>query len=176
MMLHIGIIPEEKRIFDVYVTNSSKGGCTLNIQNLAITMSNALRTGSNLESLKKSFEGAGACPSYAMARAKGKKVSKGSSCGLSILYALLDVEEDLKEEKLVELQKLGYYNSKPVNVMEEKNDDEEVFTEEEKKYLKEYGEIAFAKKYHKCPICGNDDLATGDGCITDVTGCGWTKC
>ena len=54
--------------------------------------------------------------------------------------------------------------------------DEEVFTEEEKKYLKEYGEIAFAKKYHKCPICGNDDLATGDGCITDVTGCGWTKC
>ena len=22
----------------------------------------------------------------------------------------------------------------------------------------------------------NDDLATGDGCITDVTGCGWTKC
>ena len=63
-----------------------------------------------------------------------------------------------------------------LNQIEEKNDDEEVFTEEEKKYLKEYGEIAFAKKYHKCPICGNDDLATGDGCITDVTGCGWTKC
>lgn len=175
MMLHIGIIPEEKRIFDVYVTNSSKGGCTLNIQNLAITMSNALRTGSNLESLKKSFEGAGACPSYAIARAKGKKVSKGSSCGLSILYALLDVEEDLKEEKLIELQKLGYYNSEHIDEVVEENE-KEIFTEEEKKYLEEYGEVAFAKKYHKCPICGNDDLATGDGCITDVTGCGWTKC
>ena len=174
MMLHIGIIPEEKRIFDVYVTNSSKGGCTLNIQNLAITMSNALRTGSNLESLKKSFEGAGSCPSYAIARAKGKNVSKGSSCGLSILYALLDVEKDLQEEKLLELQNLGYYN-KEVEIVKQQNKTSKTFNNEEKKYLEEFGEVAFAKKYHKCPICGNDELYTGDGCMTCLE-CAWTKC
>lgn len=176
MMLHIGIIPREKRIFDVYVTNSSKGGCTLNIQNLAITMSNALRVGSNLESLKKSFEGAGVCPSYTTARAKGKNVSKGSSCGLSILYALLDVEKDLKNEELLELQKIGYYTKKiEEEIINNKNEDTKGFNNEEKKYLEEYGEIAFSKKYHKCPICGNDELFTGDGCITCLS-CSWTKC
>ena len=38
-----------------------------------------------------------------------------------------------------------------------------------------FGEVAFAKKYHKCPICGNDELYTGDGCMTCLE-CAWTKC
>ena len=164
MMLHIGIIPEEKRIFDVYVTNSSKGGCVLNIQNLAITMSNALRTGSSLESLKKSYEGTGSCPSYAMARAKGKEVSKGNSCGTSILYALLDVEKELKNETLPELVKLGYYD-KEVKVKKE--------IKEDKANIKNMTPQELIDK-ELCPECGEPLIATG-GCKS-CSSCAWSKC
>ena len=57
-----------------------------------------------------------------------------------------------------------------------KEDKIDSLTQEEKDFISEYGEVAFAKKFHKCPVCGNDDLYTADGCMTDVTGCGWTKC
>lgn len=160
MTLHIGIIPEEKRIFEVYVTNSSRGGCVLNIQNLAITISNALRTGSNLQSLKKSYEGTGSCPSYATARAKNKKVSKGNSCGTSILYALLDVESDLKNDNLPELQKLGYYNTP-----KEKAEDQKVEKELTEQELIDMG---------LCPECQEPLIATG-GC-KQCSNCSWTKC
>lgn len=167
MMLHISIVPEEQRIFDVYVTNSSRGGCALNIQNLAITISNALRMGSNLQSLKKSFEGTGSCPSYAIARAKGKEVSKGNSCGTSILYALLEVEEDLKNNSLVELQKLGYYNVDGKEIQNEiknknKKDNKDDMTEQEK----------IDNGY--CPECGDKLVSTG-GCKS-CQSCAWSKC
>ena len=167
MMLHICIVPHEQRIFDVYVTNSSRGGCALNIQNLAITISNALRMGSNLQSLKKSFEGTGSCPSYAIARAKGKEVSKGNSCGTSILYALLEVEEDLKNNSLVELQKLGYYNVDGKEIQNEiknknKKDNKDDMTEQEK----------IDNGY--CPECGDKLVSTG-GCKS-CQSCAWSKC
>ena len=167
MMLHIGIIPEEKRIFDVYVTNSSKGGCVLNIQNLAITMSNALRTGSSLESLKKSYEGTGSCPSYAMARAKGKEVSKGNSCGTSILYALLDVENELKNETLPELVKLGYYD-KEVKVKKETKENKQLINKNDEMSEQDYIDKGL------CPVCHEPLVATG-GCYS-CGNCSFSRC
>ncbi|WP_320798206.1 hypothetical protein [Peptostreptococcus porci] len=159
MTLHIGIIPQEKRIFEVYVTSSSRGGCVLNIQNLAITISNALRMGSSLQSLKKSYEGTGSCPSYATARAKGKKVSKGNSCGTSILYALLDVEENLKKETLHELQNLGYYNKVEIDNFKIKKQE---LTQQE------------LIDKDLCPECGEKLISTG-GCKSCIS-CSWSKC
>ena len=191
MTLHITIIPKEKRVFDVYVTNSSKGGCSLNIQNIAITISNLLRTGGSLQSLEKSYEGTGNCPSFARARAKGQKVSKGNSCGLAILYMLLDVEKDLKNNCLEELQLLGYYNKKEdkideniegliegVKELEEEEHrkyiQQELFTQDELNFMKEYGEISFAQKYNRCPICGDKLLHVGN--CANCNSCSWSKC
>ena len=169
MMLHISVIPKEKRIFDVYVTNSSAGGCALNIQNIAISISNGLRHGSTLASYKKSFEGAGKCSSYATARAKGKYVSKGNSCGTSILYTLLDVEKELQNECLSELVELGYYKTNKT-IKEEENK----FTNEEKELIKKYGEDWFAINFRKCPICSSDLDSTGN-CVS-CPNCSYTKC
>lgn len=169
MMLHISIIPKEKRIFDVYVTNSSAGGCALNIQNIAISISNGLRHGSTLASYKKSFEGAGKCSSYATARAKGKYVSKGNSCGTSILYTLLDVEKELQNECLPELVGLGYYKTNRT-ITEEENK----FTNEEKELIKKYGEDWFAINFRKCPICSSELDSTGN-CVS-CPNCSYTKC
>lgn len=168
MMLHISVIPKEKRIFDVYVTNSSAGGCALNIQNIAISISNGLRHGSTLASYKKSFEGAGKCSSYATARAKGKYVSKGNSCGTSILYTLLDVEKELQNECLSELVGLGYYKTN--RTIKEENK----FTNEEKGLIKKYGEDWFAINFRKCPICSSDLDSTGN-CVS-CPNCSYTKC
>ena len=168
MTLHIGILPSEKRIFDFYVTNSSKGGCTLGIQNLAIAMSHDLRIGGDLKSLEKSFKGAGACPSYVRARGKNIEVSKGNSCGTSILYCLLDVENDLRNETLKELINLNYYNNDNVKQIENSG-----LTQEELNYIEENGETAFANKYHKCPECG-DKLDTVGSCLQCK--CGYSKC
>ena len=168
MTLHIGILPSEKRIFDFYVTNSSKGGCTLGIQNLAIAMSHDLRIGGDLKSLEKSFKGAGACPSYVRARGKNIEVSKGNSCGTSILYCLLDVENDLRNETLKELINLNYYNDDNVKQIENIG-----LTQEELNYIEENGETAFANKYHKCPECG-DKLDTVGSCLQCK--CGYSKC
>jgi ribonucleoside-diphosphate reductase alpha chain len=168
MTLHIGIIPTEKRIFDFYVTNSSKGGCALGIQNLAIAMSHDLRIGGNLKSLEKSFKGAGTCPSYVRAKGKGIEVSKGNSCGASILYCLLDVENDLQEEVLKELVDLNYYNHD-----KQKEIEENALTKEDLDYIKEYGETAFASRYHKCPECG-EELSTVGSCLQCK--CGFSKC
>ena len=111
-LLHITIDPKEKRIIDFYITSSSTGGCKLNIQALAISMSAILRLGGSIENIKCAFRGIGKCPSYVLAKEKGKKVSKGVSCPTAILNTLMQVDKDLKEDNLEELQLLGYYDKK----------------------------------------------------------------
>ena len=180
MTLHITIIPSEKRVFDVYVTNSAKGGCSLSIQNIAITISNLIRTGGSLQSLEKSYEGAGNCSSFARARAKGQTVSKGNSCGSAILHMLLDVEKDLKNDCLEELQLIGYYDKKEtMEVVKEKKEEcklseHEIFTKEELDFINEYGEVAFAQRFGRCPVC-YEELSYVGGCI-QCGACSWSKC
>ena len=111
-LLHITIDPKEKRIIDFYITSSSTGGCKLNIQALAISMSAILRLGGSIENIKCAFRGIGKCPSYVLAKEKGKKVSKGVSCPTAILNTLMQVDKDLKEDNLEELRLLGYYDKK----------------------------------------------------------------
>lgn len=199
-LLHITIDPKEKRIIDFYITSSSTGGCKLNIQALAISMSAILRLGGSIENIKCAFRGIGKCPSYILAKEKGKKVSKGVSCPTAILNVLMQVDKDLKEEKLEELQLLGYYNKKEFVVFGEKEDMDKsweeavelikefeeqqkqqtkelkkgIFTEKELEYIKEYGEVAFAQAFSKCPKCGEKMEHIG-GCISCMN-CAFTKC
>ena len=191
-LLHITIDPKEKRIIDFYITSSSTGGCKLNIQALAISMSAILRLGGSIENIKCAFRGIGKCPSYVLAKEKGKKVSKGVSCPTAILNVLMQVDKDLKEEKLEELQLLGYYDKKIVEDIEEDIKDlkeeliervkeleeqehrEQIFTERELEYIREYGEIQFAQTFSKCPKCGEKMEHVG-GCISCMN-CAFTKC
>ena len=189
-LLHITIYPKEKRIIDFYITSSSSGGCKLNIQAQAISMSGMLRLGGSLQNIKQAFRGMGQCPSFVKARANGKHVSKGSSCPTAILNVLLEVQGQLENECLPELQELGYYGNK-VNKEEEVKKIEKKeskftpidlsnvkrktkLTEEDKKYIEENGEVAFAQKHSKCPSCGEKIEHIG-GCIQCLD-CGWTKC
>lgn len=164
-LLHICISPKEKRIIEFYITSSSTGGCKMNINALAISMSGMLRLGGSIENIKCAFRGLGVCPSYNGARIKGKEVSKGVSCPTAILNVLVEVEKQLKNETLPELIELGFYKN---NV-----DDIKDSVKEEKKENK-FMPIDLSYSKSKCPECGETLNFTG-GC-NFCPSCGFSKC
>ena len=182
--LHIKIVPSEKRIFDFYITNSTKGGCRHNIEANVICMSGMLRLGGKLDNVEQAFSGCGVCSSFVSARKTGKKISKGSSCPTAILNVLREVEEDLKNERLEELKLIGYYdfhreheNYSPLTVREEviiEEQEKTGLTKDEKEFISKHGQIAFVKSFNKCPECG-DGIEHSGGCMI-CTGCGYSKC
>jgi ribonucleoside-diphosphate reductase alpha chain len=162
LKLFIGYSPNEQAIQDLYIVKCGQGGCTNNLQALAISMSALLRVGGSLEQLERAFSGIAPCPSFVSNRAKGIPLSKGNYCGMAIINEVKAFLESISE-------------SQP-KVENKKNEEEEnIFTEEEKKFLKENGESVFAFRFNKCPQCG-EKLERADGCITCIKGCGWTKC
>ena len=165
LILFIGYSQNENRIVDVFVKHTSKGGCKSNIDGIVILMSGILRYGGNLQSIQKALEGVGTCNSFNNAKNKGIKLSKGASCPTAILNTILEFEQEMKGVKPQKIDLLSKMNEKK---------EEEIFTEEEKKFLKENGEGAFALKYNKCPQCGAEILHTG-GCVS-CPSCSFSKC
>jgi ribonucleoside-diphosphate reductase alpha chain len=88
LKLFIGYSEKEKSIQDIYVVRSGLGGCERNLQGMVIAMSGMLRLGGNIFNIEKAFEGIGGCNSFISKRAKGEKLSFGSSCGTAILNEL----------------------------------------------------------------------------------------
>jgi ribonucleoside-diphosphate reductase alpha chain len=165
LILFISWSQSENRIVDVFVKHTSKGGCKSNIDGIVILMSGILRYGGNLQSIQKALEGVGTCNSFNNAKNKGMKLSKGTSCPTAILNTILEFEQEMKGVKPKKIDILNKMNEKK---------EEEIFTEEEKKFLKENGEGAFALKYNKCPQCGTEILHTG-GCVS-CPSCSFSKC
>jgi rubrerythrin len=58
--------------------------------------------------------------------------------------------------------------------IKEQTTTQEVFSPEEKEFLKANGEVAFSKHYNKCPICG-EKLTNIEGCL-NCPSCGFSKC
>lgn len=156
LKLFIGYSPSEKAIQDLYIIKNGNGGCTRNLQALAISMSAVLRLGGTLDNLEKAFRGIDPCNSFVSARAKGKELSKGTYCGSAILNCVKDLlkeisNENKKEIKIVKEEE----NTKKVNI-------KDTLTEQEKldKGL--------------CPTCG-DKLERIGGCMQCKT-CGFSRC
>lgn len=168
LKLMIGWSNSEQCIQDLYVIRSGQGGCERNLQGMVIAMSGMLRLGGNIFNIEKAFEGVGGCNSFISRRVKGEKLNRGSSCGTAILNEIKTFLNEIKleEKKEVKIESMKVKNS---------NKKHEIFTKEELTFLKENGEIVFAKHYNKCPECG-ETLENSSGCSTCVTGCGWSKC
>lgn len=99
LKLFIGYSPSEKTIQDLYIIKCGNGGCTRNLQALAISMSAVLRLGGNLDNLEKAFRGIDPCNSFISARAKGRVLSKGTYCGNAILNCVKNFLEKQNVEK-----------------------------------------------------------------------------
>ena len=157
LKLFIGYSPSEETIQDLYIIKNGNGGCTRNLQALAISMSAVLRLGGTLDNLEKAFRGIDACNSFVSARAKGKELSKGTYCGNAILNCVKDFLKEINKGN----------NKKEIDIVKEKENVKKVnikdtLTEQEKldKGL--------------CPEC-NEKLERIGGCV-QCKNCGFSKC
>ena len=108
LKLFIGYSPSEQAVQDLYIVKTGQGGCTNNLQALAISMSALLRVGGNLEQLEKAFSGITPCPSFVSARAKGVELSKGNYCGMAIINEVKAFLAGQKTEKFEEPKQVEY--------------------------------------------------------------------
>lgn len=99
----VGYSPSENRITDVYHIEKGMGGCAKNTQGEAILISQVLRLGGNLEDIKKSFGGIGACTSCTISRMKGKKVD-GVNCPNILLKIVLDAKKELVDKNELSIE------------------------------------------------------------------------
>ena len=145
--LFIGYSPSENKITDFYVKRSAEGGCEHNIDGQVICMSGMLRLGGSLANIEKAFRGLGACNSFARAKSKGKRVSKGKSCPTAILNEIKAFEHQMIYKKQPEVLE-------PLSIV--------------------IDEAQILSDTSKCPECGAELQMTG-GCNV-CSSCGYTKC
>jgi ribonucleoside-diphosphate reductase alpha chain len=93
--LFVGYSDTTKRIEEIYMKRSGKGGCERTLDGLVIAMSGMLRLGGDMDNVEKALNGIGACNSFTRARLNGEKLSKGANCA----YAILNVLKTFKNEE-----------------------------------------------------------------------------
>ena len=139
---------KDGNIVQTFTNKGSSGTCRSNQEAVSRLVSLALRGGISIESVIDQLKSVDVCPSYVSAKARGKKVTQGSSCPYTVAVTL---ERALKEGKELFQMK------------------DEVIVEED---VKEEPE----PQVHtiKCPECGVG-LAVEGGCIT-CRNCGYGVC
>lgn len=172
LVLFVGYSPSENRIIDMYVKRSADGGCVHNIDAVVIAMSGMLRLGGNLDNIEKAFRGCGTCNSFTAAKLKGKKLSKGKSCPTAILNAIKEVEDEIKTQELVDI--VSNTPELKTQLEDEYDKFHSTFTEEEKAFIEENGQIAYANATNRCPVC-NSELQNSGGCIS-CPSCLFSRC
>lgn len=90
-------LDDDNNIVEIF-TDIGQGNCISNTQALSRMISLALRGGISLDDIVDQLQSACTCPSYAVAKAKGKDVSPGKSCPSAIAHALLDLQRELKQQ------------------------------------------------------------------------------
>ena len=149
LKLFIGYSPSEQTVQDLYIVKCGNGGCSKNLQALAISMSAIMRLGGNLEQIEKAFSGIEPCNSFVRARAKGEILSKGNYCGSAILNEVRAFLNEL-------------------------NDVEEIVQPKEKNEFEEVKKSEEIERGNICPDCGEKLDFTG-GCNI-CNNCGYSKC
>ena len=145
--------PETGELREVFLDKGSSGGC-LSLLNACSRLSSlAARKGAPVEEIADQLQSVLVCPSYSVAKAKAKDISKGSSCASAVANALLDAHKQFVEEFL------------------EIDEDEEI----EIKTVQKESKKTNSDPYMKCPECGERSMIKTEGCVT-CHNCGYSKC
>lgn len=153
--IFLGFSPSEQSIQEIYMKRSGNGGCSKNIETTVIAMSGMLRLGGNLSNIQKAFDGIETCPSYITARKNGKNVSKGISCGSSILHEINAFMQEIQGiPQTVKVETLKAEKKKETKMFDITNQ--------------------FVKNENSCPECGEQMSSTG-GC-SSCSMCGYSHC
>lgn len=177
--------PDTGDMMEVYLSKGSSGGCNSFMVGLSRMISISLRGGIPLESLVDQLGSVLSCPSYATRNATKHDTSKGKCCpdaiGRSLMIMQKEMWEDIGVSEYTTTEHIDYYVDLPkkqsilikdVEVIESSSNSD--LSKEDKEYIKENGEAAFATRYHRCPICGNE-LQSEGGCVS-CNSCGFSRC
>jgi len=93
--LTINYQPDNGEILETFITTGSDGGCLVYTEAASRLISLAIRGGISIEKITEQLEGTHSCPSYMLAKGKGKKISPGRSCASAIAKRLTEVKEEL---------------------------------------------------------------------------------
>ena len=161
---------ESKKIYDYYtIRKGNGGGCTSNINSLAIIISKYLKIGGQLEEVLEVLNGSEPCNSFSVKRAQGHNLSKGKNCATAMVNMLLEFKKEMDD----------YYNLIDINEDDDNVimlDKEEVIITDENPPIetKVVPTIVTKSKTLVCETCGTELVPSG-GCWECPT-CGFSKC
>ncbi len=83
------------RIMETFITTGSDGGCLVYTEATSRLISLAIRGGIGVDEIIEQLTGTHSCPSYMLAKGKGKQLSPGKSCASAIARKLLEIKAEL---------------------------------------------------------------------------------
>jgi ribonucleoside-diphosphate reductase alpha chain len=93
--LTVNYQPNSGEILETFITTGSDGGCLVYTEAASRLISLAIRGGIPVNKIIEQLVSTHACPSYMMARGKGKELSPGKSCASAIAKKLAEIKEEL---------------------------------------------------------------------------------
>jgi ribonucleoside-diphosphate reductase alpha chain len=93
--LTVNYQPESGAILETFITTGSDGGCLIYTEATSRLISLAIRGGIPVAEIIEQLQSTHACPSYQLARGRGKKLSPGKSCASAIARKLTEISVEL---------------------------------------------------------------------------------
>ncbi|ACA59780.1 LAGLIDADG family homing endonuclease [Candidatus Desulforudis audaxviator] len=93
--LTVNYHPATGEILETFITTGSDGGCLIYTEATSRLISLAIRGGIPLEEIIGQLQSTHACPSYQLARGRGRQLSPGKSCASAIARKLIEIQTEL---------------------------------------------------------------------------------
>jgi len=93
--LTVNYRPDTGEILETFITTGSDGGCLVYTEAASRLISLAIRGGIPVEEVVGQLQSTHSCPSYQLARGRGKQVSEGKSCASAIAKKLQEIKDQL---------------------------------------------------------------------------------
>jgi ribonucleoside-diphosphate reductase alpha chain len=98
--LTVNYQPDSGKILETFITTGSDGGCLVYTEATSRLISLAIRGGISVKEIIGQLNSTHSCPSYMMAKGKGKNLSAGSSCASAIANKLTEVIKQINGHRL----------------------------------------------------------------------------
>lgn len=98
LYLTVNYQPDSGEILETFITTGSDGGCLVYTEATSRLISLAIRGGISLEEIVEQLQGTHSCPSFMLAKGKGRKLSPGKSCASAIAYKIAEIKEELDKQ------------------------------------------------------------------------------
>lgn len=98
--LYLTINHDNGAMLETFITTGSDGGCLVYTETTSRLISLALRGGISAQTIIEQLQGTHPCPSYLLARGKGKDLSPGKSCASAIAHRIQQTLEEINTQTL----------------------------------------------------------------------------